>query len=66
MNKQNITDTERLDWLIKQGPPSTETIVCLSDETWELATMHASDMGIETDDKAIRDTIDAAMREGGK
>lgn len=57
------TDTQRLDWLIKQGPPGAGNGPGLSDEAWESATMLASDEGFETDAKAVRAFIDLAIEE---
>lgn len=55
-------DSERLDWLINQGPPGAADGMGLNEETWDVATLHASD-GIQTDALAVRAAIDAAMSE---
>lgn len=57
-----ITDTDRLNWLIKQGPPGAAEGQGLNEETWDVATMHAGE-GCETDAQAVRAAIDAAMVE---
>lgn len=56
----DITDTDRLNWLIKQGPPGVAEGQGLNEETWAVATMHAGE-GRETDAEAVRAAIDAAM-----
>lgn len=55
-------DKERLDWLIKQGPPGAADGIGLNEESWELAVCFAEDADKKnTDQHAVRTAIDAAM-----
>lgn len=57
-------DKERLDWLIKQGPPGAqECSFGFSDDAWLLATCELNEF-THTDGECIRKAIDAAMKEG--
>jgi hypothetical protein len=60
-----ISDTQRLDWLIKQGPPGAcDDGYGLSDSLWEGATEQVDGDGDKkdnTDRKCVRAAIDAAM-----
>jgi len=60
------TDTEILDWLIKQGPPGAAEGMGLNEEVWDLAYIHADDNhgGKFTDTLCVRMAINAAMEEG--
>lgn len=54
-------DTERLDWLIKQGPPGASD--WWGEAAWEQAITHAEFSGPKTgtDALAMRAALDAAM-----
>lgn len=55
-------DKARLDWLIKQGPPSEDDEFGLSEEVWNVATEYADpdDRESSTDNICVRKAIDAA------
>ena len=62
--KGNVSDTKRLDWLIKQGPPNAcDDGFGLSECLWEAATDHVDPDGKKNnkDRECIRDAVDAAM-----
>lgn len=52
-------DSERVDWLIKQGPPGATDGIGLSTESWEIATGFVTDEK-EGDQIVVRAAIDAA------
>ena len=57
-----ITDTQRLDWLIKQGPPGACEGLGLNETIWEAASDFVSDDTESSTDKlCVRAAIDAAM-----
>lgn len=59
-------DKERLDWLIKQGPPGATDGIGLNEYTWESACGVVDDC-CRTDSECVRLAIDAALAkyEGG-
>lgn len=58
--KKKITDTDRLNWLIKQGPPGAAEGQGLNYDTWQSAYAHVEGK-IKKDSDAVRAAIDAAM-----
>ena len=52
-----ITDTQRLTWLIKQGPPGAAQGIALNEEAWEMAYIQPEG----PDQSVMRDAIDDAM-----
>lgn len=57
------TDTDRLNWLIKQGPPgAVNTDFGLTADVWNSATCFVTnDRQHSTDQKCVRLAIDEAM-----
>jgi hypothetical protein len=53
----DITDTDRMDWLIKQGPPGACSGIGLNEMAWGCAYAYPP----EEDSKMLRQAIDAAM-----
>ena len=53
----DITDTDRLNWLIKQGPPGACEGVGLNSDAWDNAYCQEP----STDNTAMRQAIDEAM-----
>lgn len=56
----SATDTERLDWLIKQGPPEACEGAGLNEAAWD-AAYGKLDGDHLTDRQCLRAAIDAAM-----
>ncbi len=53
------TDTEILDWLIKQGPPGATEDIGLNESAWDAAYLeHPS-----PDKKCMRDALSKAMED---
>ena len=63
--REQITDTQRLDWLIKNGPPGAcDDGFGLSESLWEASTDYVDFKGRKdknTDKVCIRKAIDDAM-----
>lgn len=58
-----ITDTQRLDWLIKQGPPGAchDDEIGLNEAAWESATNFVGEIDDQTDKSCIRAAIDECI-----
>lgn len=54
---KRMSDTDRLSWLIKQGPPGAADGIGLNEEAWEISYGNTP----ANDQDSIRATIDSAM-----
>lgn len=56
-----LLDSERLSWLIKQGPPGAAQGIGLNEEAWDMACMEEPPT---TDQICMRAAIDSARKQG--
>lgn len=59
--KWTFTDTQRLDWLIKQGHPGVVEGIGLNEAAWESAMNFVGKIDDQTDKSCVRAAIDGCI-----